>query len=219
MEDRLSFYHPTEELLNVLTHGFGLVLSVIGCLTLFYYAAAGGSLRHFAALGIYGISLVVLYAASTSYHYVQEPKLRYKLNIFDHAAIYGLIAGSYTPFALLFYSPNMGWTILICVWTAAAIGIVFKLFFTGKYNAIATGTYVVMGWMGVFTLGPLFDGFPPYGVAWILASGVFYTIGAILYSIKRVKFNHAIFHVFVLLGSISHFIAVFYFLVPESINL
>ena len=138
MEDRLSFYHPTEELLNVITHGFGLVLSIIGVSVLLYSAAQGGTLKHFAGLGIYGLSVIVLYAASTSYHYVQEPKLRYKLNIFDHAAIYGLIAGTYTPFALLFFSPTFGSVILIFVWTSAVVGIVFKLFFTGKYNAVAT---------------------------------------------------------------------------------
>ncbi|MEZ5307353.1 MAG: hemolysin III family protein [Pyrinomonadaceae bacterium] len=218
MEDRLSFYHPTEELFNVISHGAGLLLSLIGFATLLFYGFRSGSWTHVVALGIYGLSLVVLYAASTSYHYVQEPKLRYKLNIFDHAAIYCLIAGSYTPYALLFFAPRFGWTMMIVVWLAAGAGVVFKLFFTGKYNAVGTGTYILMGWMGVFAIGPLSRGLPIMGVSLLIASGCLYTIGAILYGLHRVKFNHAIFHVFVLLGSIAHFVSVFYFLLPSSLG-
>jgi hemolysin III len=217
MKDRLSFYHPTEEKLNVVSHGFGLVLSIAGFLVLLFHALSIGTASHIAALGIYGASLVILYAASTSYHFVQEPKLRYKLNIFDHSAIYGLIAGTYTPFALLFFKPVLGWSIFGAVWAFAAVGIVFKLFFTGKYNAISTVLYVLMGWMGVFAIGPIIESFPPLGVVWIFAGGIFYTLGATVYGIKAIKYNHAIFHVFVLMGSISHFVSVFYYLLPDSV--
>ncbi len=218
MEDRLSFYHPTEERLNYLSHGFGLLLSIAGLVVLLFYAFTSGTAYHVAGLGIYGVSLVVLYSASTSYHFVQEPKLRYKLNIFDHSAIYGLIAGSYTPFALLFFKPEIGWTIFVLVWTVAAAGIIFKLFFTGKYNFVATSTYVLMGWMGLFVMGPMISDFPFNGLLWILAGGVFYTIGAVLYGLSKVKYNHAIFHLFVLLGSISHFISVFYYLLSMDLK-
>ncbi|MDH3493905.1 MAG: hemolysin III family protein [Acidobacteriota bacterium] len=218
MKDRLSFYHPTEEKLNVLSHGFGLVLSLIGLLILLSHAISIGTVSHLLALGIYGASLVVLYAASTTYHLVQEPNLRYKLNIFDHSAIYGLIAGTYTPFALLFFKPELGWPILVGIWTIALAGILFKLFFTGKFNAVSTVLYVLMGWLGVLAIGPIIDRFPVSGVVWIFAGGIFYTLGAILYAIKQIKFNHAIFHVFVLLGSISHFISVIYYLIPDSLR-
>ena len=218
MEDRLSFYHPTEEKLNVVSHGFGLVLSFFGMLILLWYAISIGTAAHIAALGIYGASLVTLYAASTSYHFVQEPALRYKLNIFDHSAIYGLIAGTYTPFALLFFKPALGWSIFAVVWLIALAGILFKLFFTGKFNAVSTILYLIMGWMGILAIGPLIERFPLSGVAWIVAGGIFYTIGALCFAFKNLKFNHAIFHVFVLLGSISHFISVFYYLIPDSVQ-
>ena len=218
MEDRLSFYHPTEEKLNVLSHGIGLALSLVGFLILLSHAISIGTVSHIAAIGIYGGSLVVLYAASTSYHFVQEPNLRYKLNIFDHSAIYGLIAGTYTPFALLFFKPSLGWPILVVVWSIAAAGILFKLFFTGKFNAVSTVLYVLMGWMGVLAIGPIIDRFPVSGVVWIFAGGIFYTLGAVLYAIRSLKFNHALFHVFVLLGSVSHFISVFYYLIPDSLR-
>lgn len=217
MHDRLSFYHPTEELLNVLSHGLGLLLSIVGFSLLMFHAISIGETEYILGLGIYGLSLVVLYSASTSYHYVQKPSLRYKLNIFDHAAIYGLIAGTYTPFALLFFKPILGWTIFAIVWSVAGAGVLFKLFFTGKYNAVSTVLYVLMGWMAIFAIGPILDHFPPSGVFWIFAGGLSYTIGAVLYALKNIRFNHAIFHMFVLFGSISHFISVFYYLVPDQL--
>ncbi len=217
MQDRLSFYHPTEEMLNVLSHGLGLLLSIVGFSLLMFHAISIGKPEYIVGLGIYGMSLVILYAASTSYHYVQSPSLRYKLNIFDHAAIYGLIAGTYTPFALIFFKPVLGWTIFAAVWTAAGIGVLFKLFFTGKYNAVSTVLYVLMGWMGILAIGPILELFQPSGVFWIFAGGLSYTLGAVLYALKNIRYNHAIFHLFVLFGSISHFISVFYYLVPDQL--
>ncbi len=214
MEDRLTFYHPTEELLNVISHGFGLFLSVIALILLLYYSITDGTTLHVITFSIYGVSLVILYSASTLYHYVQEPKLRYKLNIFDHAAIYVLIAGSYTPFTLNVMQGTLGWTLFAIVWAIAIIGVTLKLFFTGKYGFVSTLAYVGMGWLGVFGLKSLFDALPVEGVIWILAGGVSYTVGAILYGIKKIKFNHAIFHVFVLLGSICHFMSVFLYVLP-----
>ncbi|NNE66686.1 MAG: hemolysin III family protein [Pyrinomonadaceae bacterium] len=218
MEDRLSFYHPTEERMNVVSHGFGLVLSIIGFILLLFQAISIGTFAHIAGLGIYGASLVILYAASTSYHYTQDPRLRYRLNIFDHAAIYGLIAGTYTPFTILFYEPSLGWKLFVSIWSIAIVGIVFKLFYTGKFNAFSTVLYVIMGWMGVLAIGPILEGFPENGVIWLFAGGISYTLGAICFGIRALKFNHAIFHIFVLIGSISHFITVFYYLIPDSIR-
>lgn len=219
MKDRLTFYHPTEEKLNVISHGLGLILSIIALKALVYYAISEGTIWHIVSFSIYGASLVIMYSASTLYHYVQEPKLRYKLNIFDHAAIYVLIAGSYTPFTLNVMQGTLGWTLFVIVWTIAIIGITLKLFFTGKYGFISTVVYILMGWMGIFGLKSLFEALPAEGVIWLLAGGISYTIGAILYSLKKIKFNHAIFHVFVLLGSFCHFMSVFLYVLPYQPNL
>lgn len=219
MKDRLTFYHPTEEKLNVISHGFGLILSIIALIALVYSAITDGTTWHIISFSIYGASLVIMYTASTLYHYVQEPKLRYKLNIFDHAAIYILIAGSYTPFTINVMQGTLGWTLFGVVWAIAIIGVTLKLFFTGKYGFISTVAYVLMGWMGVFGLKALFEALPIEGVIWLLAGGVSYTIGAILYGLKKIKFNHAIFHVFVLIGSFCHFMSVFLYVLPYQAEL
>ncbi|MCB1026004.1 MAG: hemolysin III family protein, partial [Acidobacteria bacterium] len=157
MKDRLTFYHPTEEKLNVVSHGFGLVLSVIALGLLISGANNGNGFVYAASFGIYGASLVILYTASTLYHYVQEPRLRYKLNILDHSAIYVLIAGSYTPFTLNVMGETVGTTLFVTVWTIAIIGITLKLFFTGKYGKLSTAAYILMGWLGIFGLRSLFE--------------------------------------------------------------
>ncbi|SFS41260.1 PAQR family membrane homeostasis protein TrhA [Lutibacter maritimus] len=211
---RTTYYDPKEEKLNVLSHGIGLILSVVALVLLVVFASLEGGLWHIVSFSIYGASLIVLYAASTLYHYVQSPKLRYRLNIFDHASIYILIAGTYTPFTLVVLDGWVGWTIFGVSWGLALIGVILKLFFIGRFDKISTIAYVLMGWLIVFAIKPLVHNLPIEGLLWLLAGGVFYTIGAVLYSIKRIKYNHAIFHIFVLLGSFSHFIAVFFYVLP-----
>lgn len=219
MKDRLTFYHPTEERLNVISHGIGLVLSIAALIVLVAGAATNGSPRLIIGLGIYGASLVILYTASTLYHYVQEPNWRYRLNIFDHAAIFILIAGSYTPFTMNVIGGRLGWAMFALVWTIAAVGVTLKLFFTGKYGLISTVAYVLMGWMGVIGLEALLTTLPTGAVVWLVAGGVAYTLGAVLYGLKMIKFNHAIFHLFVLLGSICHFVSVFLYVLPHHTGL
>ncbi|MDX1829601.1 MAG: hemolysin III family protein [Lutibacter sp.] len=216
-EKNITYYEPKEEKFNVISHAIGLVLSVIALVLLVVFASLEGTAKHVVSFSIYGASLIVLYSASTFYHYSQNPKFRKKLNIFDHAAIYVLIAGTYTPFTMLVLKGWVGWTILGVSWGLALIGIILKLFFTGRYDKISTFAYVLMGWLIIFAIKPLIDNFPIQGLIWLLAGGVFYTIGAILYSIKKLKFNHAIFHVFVLLGSFCHFIAVFFYVLPIKV--
>ncbi|WP_456424147.1 PAQR family membrane homeostasis protein TrhA [Lutibacter sp.] len=213
-ENKLTYYEPKEEKFNVISHAIGLVLSVIALVLLVVYASLKGNAWHIVSFSIYGASLIVLYSASTFYHYVQNPKLRYKLNIFDHSAIYVLIAGTYTPFTLVVLKGWVGWTIFGVSWGLALAGIVLKLFFTGKYDKISTFAYVLMGWVVIFAIKPLVQNLPFEGLMWLLAGGIFYTVGAVLYSIKNLKYNHAIFHIFVLLGSFAHFIAVFFYVLP-----
>ena len=214
MEKKITYYDPKEEKFNVISHAIGLVLSIIALILLVVYSAKYGSTWHIVSFSIYGASLIVLYSASTFYHYVQNPKLRYRLNIFDHSAIYVLIAGTYTPFTLVVLNGWIGWTIFGVSWGLAFLGIILKLFFIGKYDKISTFAYVLMGWVVIFAIKPLINNLPFEGLMWLLAGGIFYTVGAVLYSIRDLKYNHAIFHIFVLLGSFAHFIAVFFYVLP-----
>ncbi len=213
-EKNITYYEPKEEKFNVVSHAIGLILSVVALVLLVVFASLEGTVKHIVSFSIYGASLIVLYSASTFYHYVQSPKLRYKLNIFDHASIYVLIAGTYTPFTLVVLKGWVGWTIFGISWGLAIAGIILKLFFTGKYDKISTIAYVLMGWLIIFAIKPLIENLDFGGLIWLLAGGVFYTIGAVLYSIKKLKYNHAIFHIFVLFGSFAHFIAVFFYVLP-----
>lgn len=206
-----TFYSPTEERLNIWSHGLGFVASVLALILLVLRANGLGTPMHLISFVVFGISLCVLYAASTLYHSAQEPKRRFRLKVFDHAAIYVLIAGTYTPFTLITLKGSLGWTIFAIVWGCAFVGIVLKLFFTGRFNLISTIMYVLMGWIIVFAIKPLIAVFPHEGLLWMLAGGLSYTIGAILYSIERIPFNHAIFHFFVLGGSFCHFLAVYWY--------
>ena len=211
---KITFYEKKEEKLNVISHGIGLILSIAALVLLVVYASIYGSAWHVVSFSIYGASLIVLYSASTLYHYVQSPKLRHRLNMLDNAVIYFLIAGTYTPFTLVVLKGWVGWTIFGVSWGLAILGVVLKLFYTGKYDKISTVAYVLMGWLVIFAIKPLVTNLSFEGLMWLLSGGLFYTIGALLYSIKRIRYNHAIFHIFVLLGSFSHFIAVFFYVLP-----
>ena len=211
----LTYYPSTEEKINILTHGLGLLLSIAALVLLIIHANAHGTARHIVSFTIFGASMILLYSASTLYHYSQKPDIRRKLNILDHASIYVLIAGTYTPFTLITLKGWLGWTIFGITWGIAIIGVFFKLFYTGRFDKISTIAYVAMGWIIIFAVKPLIENLPLNGLYWLLAGGIFYTIGAILYSVKKIKFNHAIFHVFVLLGSFSHFMAIYFYVLKH----
>lgn len=212
----LTYYPTTEEKINILTHGLGLLLSIAALVLLVIHASTHGTARHIVSFTIFGASLILLYSASTLYHYSQKPDIRRKLNILDHASIYVLIAGTYTPFTLITLKGWLGWTIFGITWGIAIIGVFFKLFYTGRFDKISTIAYVAMGWIIIFAVKPLIENLPLNGLYWLLAGGIFYTIGAVLYSIKKIKFNHAIFHVFVLLGSFSHFMAIYFYVLKHT---
>jgi len=215
MEKNGSLYDSKEETLNVITHGIGFLLSIVALVILIVYAAKYGTARHITSFAIFGGSLIVLYAASTLYHYAKNPELRLKLNILDHSAIYVLIAGTYTPFTLIVLKGWVGWTIFGISWGLALAGILFKVFYFGKYDKISTIAYVLMGWVIIFAIKPLIESFPTAGLMWLLAGGISYSIGAFFFSYKGIRFNHAIFHVFVLLGSFCHFMSIFLYVLPR----
>ncbi|MCM4155678.1 hemolysin D [Gramella sp. AN32] len=205
-------YEPAEERLNVLTHGLGLLLSIIG-FVLLVIKGWGENHRIFISFLVFGSSMVILYAASTLYHSAKSEVLRNRLNIFDHAAIYVLIAGTYTPFALITLYGRTGWIIFASVWIMALAGIILKFFYTGKYEYLSTIMYVVMGWLMVVAIKPLIENFSTAGLWWLFLGGISYTIGALLFSLSRIKFNHAIFHIFVLLGTFCHFFAIYFYVI------
>ena len=209
-------YSPIEEKINIISHAIGFILSIVALVLLVTHATLHGDVWHIVSFSIFGASLIILYAASTFYHSAKKPELRNRLKIIDHASIYVLIAGTYTPFTLVTLNGTIGWVIFGISWGLALTGIILKLFFTGKYNLISTIMYVLMGWVIVFAIKPLINNLPLEGLLWLFAGGISYTIGAILYSIKKIKFNHAIFHMFVLIGSFCHFMSVFFYVLPSE---
>lgn len=209
--NNLTHYSKTEETLNILSHGIGFLFAFLGTIMLVFKGFEEYSFLKLSSVILYGCSMMILYASSTFYHWSSDPKWRYRLQILDHASIYLLIAGTYTPFALITIGGTLGWVIFGLTWLLAIIGIIFKLFFTGRFNLLSTVMYVVMGWNIAFALGPLIDGLSWNGFYFLLAGGIAYTIGALLFVFEKLVFNHAIFHVFVLLGTTLQFIAVYYY--------
>ena len=212
----LKHYSRAEERINITSHAFGFVLSIVALVLLVRHASLYGNAWHIVSFSVFGVSLMVLYAASTVYHSAKNPSFRKKMRIVDHASIYILIAGTYTPFTLVTLNGFTGWVVFGITWGMAVTGIILKLFYTGKYDSISTLMYVCMGWIIVFAIEPLINNLSSDGLIWLVAGGMAYTTGAILYSIKRIKFNHAIFHIFVLIGSACHFISVYFYVLPVS---
>jgi hemolysin III len=207
-----------EEVMNAVTHGIGTLLAVAGLVLLTVLAYLHGDIWHIVSFSIYGTTLVLLYLASTLYHSFTNERIKRIFKILDHSAIYLLIAGTYTPFTLVPLHGVLGWTVFGVVWGLAVIGIVLKVFFAGRFNIVSTLCYLGMGWFIIFAIKPLIATVPALGMTWLLVGGLFYTLGSIFYLWKRIPFNHAIWHLFVLAGSISHFIAVFFYILPVPLR-
>lgn len=213
--EKIKYYSPIEEKINIISHAIGFILSIVALVLLVRHAYLHGNVWQIVSFSIFGASLIILYAASAFYHSAKKSELRNRLKIMDHASIYVLIAGTYTPFTLVTLKGTIGWVLFGISWGLAVTGIILKLFFTGKYDLISTIMYVLMGWVIVFAIKPLINNLPLEGLLWLFAGGISYTIGAIIYSIKKIKFNHAIFHMFVLFGSFCHFMSVFFYVLPN----
>lgn len=205
-------YSELEEKWNIRTHGLGLILSIIGSVLLIKKAFGTSNTALCSAI-IFSVSMIVLYLASTLYHASTHPKIRGRFRIWDHAAIYLLIAGTYTPFLLLSIGGTKGWIYFSGMWLFALIGVSIKLFFTGRFNKISTIVYVVMGWSIIGEIGTVIDAISWPGFYWLLAGGLSYSIGAIFYLFDKLPLNHAIFHVWVLGGTICHFWVVYQYVI------
>ena len=208
-----SQYSALEESINVSSHALGFVLSIIAMGALLLHSLPGGDLLKIVSSAIFGCALVLTYATSTIYHSSRSPLQRSRMRIMDHACIYLLIAGTYTPFVLIVLQGFIGWTIFGISWGMAITGITLKIFFTGRYRLLFTLMYLFMGWLIVFAIVPLIEKMPVIGMRWLVAGGLAYSMGAILYAIRKIPLNHAIFHVFTMVGSICHFIAVYWYVI------
>ena len=194
-----------EEMWNVASHGLGIVLAVIGLLVLLFFNSEKTPYSTLSIL-VYTTSMVLLFSASTIYHWLEDYQLKLVWRKIDHISIYFLIAGTYTPVALILLERNNGWFIFWTVWTIAALGAVFKLFFTGKFEKVSLLLYLFMGWLIIFDLHNLLDTTSGYGLIFLALGGFFYTFGTVFYALRRIPYNHVIWHFFVLAGAISHYL-------------
>ena len=201
-----------EEIANSISHGVGAGLSVAVLVVTVVAAALRGTAMQVVACSVYGASLVLLYTASTIYHGVTNGRAKRVFRIIDHCSIYLLIAGTYTPFALVTLRGVWGWWLFGAVWTLAALGVTYQIFFVGRMVMLSTAVYIGMGWLAVLVAGPLVRALPWAGLAWLLAGGLFYTGGVVFFASKR-KWAHAVWHLFVLAGSACHFAAVYGYVV------
>ena len=203
-----------EEIFHSITHGIGSGLSIAGLTLLVVLAALYGDVYQIVGFSVFGISLVVLYLSSTLYHGLQHPKTKRIFKVFDHSSIYLLIAGSYTPFLLVALRGTAGWILLGVVWAIALFGITLKVLFIDRFQILSVITYLLMGWLCVFVFREMLINIPIAGIIWLAAGGVLYTVGVIFYAMQKIPYMHAIWHFFVMGGSICHYFAVLLFLAP-----
>jgi len=198
-----------EEVANALTHGLAAATALAGSSVLITMSALFGDGWQLAGAIVYAVTLFLLYLASTLYHAIPHPTVKHNLKILDHCAIYLLIAGTYTPFALVGLRGAWGWWLLGVVWGLAFVGCVFKLFYTGRFKGVSTAIYIGMGWIALVAIEPGLRLLSAWTLGWVLAGGVFYTFGTLFYMSQRWRYSHAIWHGFVIAGSVCHFVAVY----------
>jgi hemolysin III len=208
-----------EAIANSVTHGIGALLSVIGLIVLVVLAALRGGPRLLVSVTVYGVTLCLLYCISTLYHAIPAPGARRVFRILDHSSIYLLIAGSYTPFTLVLLRGSWGWTLFGLVWAIAVVGVVFKAFATGRFGILSGCLYIATGWLVVIAIKPLLLVLSLSGFIWLMAGGLFYTGGMVFFAKDRcVPYFHMIWHLFVLAGSVCHFVAILRYVVPAGIR-
>lgn len=203
-----------EEIANAVTHGIGAIFSIVGFVFLIVFASLEGTAWHVVSFTIFGASMVILYLSSTLVHAFPQGKAKDLFEIFDHSAIYIFIAGTYTPFTFIVIQGTLGWTMFGIVWGLAIGGIVFKSFFVKKYLFASTILYIAMGWMVVLGWNQIVESLHMHGVALLVVGGVSYTIGAIFYVWRGFKYHHAVWHLFVLIGTVSHYFCILLYLLP-----
>lgn len=210
-------YSKREEVANAITHGIGIVFSVIALVLLLLNSIPTGSLWHIVSLTVYGVTMILLYVCSTLLHSFPEGKIKDFFEILDHSAIYLFIAGTYTPFLFLVVKGSLSWILFGLVWGLAVFGVVFKAFFVKRFNLLSTLVYIIMGWLIVIAWRSLVETLPTPGMTLLVIGGLLYTIGTIFYVWRAFPFHHAVWHVFVLGGTAVHFFAVLFYVLPLPI--
>ncbi|EGT3615107.1 hemolysin D [Clostridium perfringens] len=209
MSEELDFYTTGEEIANAITHGIGAVLAVIGAVLLIVFSSLSGDVYKIISFTIFGITLILLYLGSTLYHSIPNKKAKRVLRIIDHSSIYLLIAGTYTPYVLVCLRDNKkAMAIFIMIWVLTILGILFKAFFINKFEKFSTLLYIFMGWAIIFVVKDVWKAVPHMAILWLVIGGLFYTLGCIFFVLDRMPYNHAIWHLFVIGGSVSHFFSI-----------
>jgi hemolysin III len=207
-------YSVREEIANSITHGIGVGLSIAALAILVTFAGLFGDAWRVVTLSIYGSTLILLYLASTFYHSFQSQPVKKVFRVLDHSAIFLLIAGTYTPFTLVNLRGGWGWTLFGLIWALAMGGIILEVFFRNRFKWLSIGIYVGMGWLVIIALKPLLSALPVGGLIWLGIGGLIYTFGVVFYAWESIPFNHAIWHLFVLGGSVCHFFCILFYVLP-----
>jgi hemolysin III len=210
---RYSIY---EEIASSITHGVGIVLAIAGLGVLTAFASVFGDAWHITSCSIFGATLIVLYTASTLYHSIQSPRSKAVLRVIDHSAVFLLIAGSYTPIALVNLRGPWGWSLFGVVWGLAVLGILSQVFFINRWKILSIVLYLAMGWVVVVAIRPLLASMAAGGLILLVSGGLSYTVGVIFYAWKKMPFNHAVWHLFVLAGSILHYFSILFYVIPVA---
>jgi len=206
-------YHLGDILANAITHGIGAALAIAGAVYLIVVSTRG-SARQIVCCSVFAATLVLVYICSTLYHSLVRTRARHVFHILDHSAIYLLIAGTYTPFCLVSLRGTLGWTIFGVEWALAVSGVIFKSFAVGKYEVASALVYLAQGWFIVVAVGPLVLTLAWHGLAWLGAGGLAYTLGIVFFALDRLRYFHALWHLFVLAGSVAHYFAILFYVVP-----
>ena len=211
-----SKYSFGEEIANAVSHGIGALAGIAGLAVLTVAAATRGEgAWQVVPCVIYGVALVLMFTVSTLYHSFRNPRVKRVFRVLDHEMIFLMIAGSYTPFLLITLRGALGWTLFGIIWGIAAAGMVFEGFFTGRFRGASLALYLLMGWIIVFALKPLVAHMPSSGVRWLVAGGLCYTVGAVIYAFKKVPYHHGVWHLMVLAGSVCHYFAILWHVLPR----
>lgn len=203
-------YTPKEELANCITHAIGIFIGIAVLTLLVVFSSLHKSAWEVVSCAIYGVTFILLYLSSTLYHSIKNPRIKSIMKTVDHSAIYLLIAGTYTPYALAPLRGPLGWTLLGVIWGCAILGVIFKVFFTGRYKIVSMLSYLFMGWLSVLVIKPLYHELNNTGFTFFVVGGLCYTVGAIFYLWKSLPWSHAIWHLFVLAGSLCHFFSILF---------
>ncbi len=211
-----KIYSLGEEIANSITHGIGACLSIAGLTLLVVLASIYGDAWRVVSFSIYGATLFSLYLASTLYHSFRNPRAKRVLKVIDHALIYFLIAGTYTPFLLVTIKGTLGWVLLFVIWGLAITGAGIKAVYVNRFRKLSLAAYIIMGWLSVIAMKEIVAAISLGGLVWLAAGGLFYTTGIIFYTMHRMPYNHAVWHLFVLAGSICHFFSILFYVLPVS---